>query len=74
MTLREYRTSHGITLDVLAARTGITKTALANIECGGGCRLKTAKAIVDATDGSVSFEDLLVDPAIRNGNGATSAE
>jgi hypothetical protein len=61
-----------MTLDVLAEKTGITKTALANIECGGGCRLKTAKAIVDATGGEVSFEDLLVDPA-TNGNGTQGA-
>jgi len=60
-----------MTLDTLAAKAGITKTALANIECGGGCRLKTAKAIVDATGGEISFEDLLVDPsaADQNGNG-----
>lgn len=69
MTLQQYRTKHGLTLEELAGRVGVTKQGLALIESGNGCRLKTAKAIVDATQGEVGYEDLLVDPA--NPGGAT---
>jgi transcriptional regulator with XRE-family HTH domain len=77
MTLREYRTVYHISLDDLAEKTGITKATLSNLECGGGCRLKTAATIVAFTKGEVSYEDLLVDPAAgqkdENGNGEQKA-
>jgi len=80
MTLREYRAKYRLTLDQLSESTGITKATLSNLECGCGCRLKTAAAIVSITKGEVSYEDLLVDPANGkaddtggNGNGAQKA-
>ncbi len=80
MTLREYRGKYRLTLDQLSESTGITKATLSNLECGGGCRLKTAAVIVSVTKGEVSYEDLLVDPANGkaedaggNGNGAQKA-
>lgn len=78
MTLRDFRAKHGLSLDAMAERVGISKAALAMIEGGNGCRLKTAKSIVDASGGEVSFEDLLLDPATaENGeqeaNGSSGA-
>jgi len=73
MTLQEYRKKHGLSLEELAGQVGVTKQSLALIETGAGCRLRTAKRIVDATGGDVTFEELLVDPAAPDVNGTPPA-
>jgi len=60
MTLHDYRKKHGMTLETLASKVGITKQALALIEAGGGCFLTTATRIVAATGGEVDYLDLVV--------------
>ena len=59
MTLREYREKHGLTSDEASRRCGILRSTWAMIESGGGCRVETAKAIIDGTNGEVALEDLL---------------
>jgi hypothetical protein len=66
MTITDYRKKHGLTTEQMADRCGIIRSTLAMIETGGGCRLVTAKKIVDGTNGEVPFADLLVDPAAQH--------
>lgn len=77
MTLHDYRIKHQISLETLATASGMTKQNLALIEAGGNCRLHTAKRIVDATNGEVTFEDLLLDQAApeeaKEANGSSGA-
>ena len=59
-------------------RTGhqITAAGLQRIATQGGCRIESAKAIVDTTSGEVAFEDLMPVPRDdekaqeQNGKGA----
>lgn len=59
MTITEYRKKHGLTVEALAVRCGLQRSTLAMIEAAGRCQLLNAKKIVDATDGEVSYEDIL---------------
>ena len=62
MTLHDYRKAHGLTLEDVAKKVGLSKQGLALIEAGGGCLLSTAARIVAVTGGEVDYRDLVVDP------------
>jgi len=59
MTLSDYRKSLGLTLEALAARVGISKSFLCEIEQGSSCSLQTALKIEQATGGAVRPADLV---------------
>ena len=60
MTLAEFRASRGLTYKALADLLGKPMTTTFNWEKGRkNMRLHEAAAIVRATDGAVTFEDLL---------------
>lgn len=59
MTLSQYRSEHGVTLEALAARVGISKNFLCEIEKGAGCSLQTALRIELVTQGAVRPADLV---------------
>ena len=64
MTLHEYRTREGLSQFDMAVKAGVTPGTIANIERGNGINVSTAKAIIDATGGLVTLDDLLP----KNGN------
>jgi len=59
--LRQFRITHGITLEQLARSTGTTAATLSRIECG--LRLPSAmlmRKLVEATNGKVRADDFLL--------------
>lgn len=59
MTLIEYRKSNGLTQEALAARLGLSKSFLSEIENGNSCSLQTALRIELVTQGAVRPADLV---------------
>lgn len=58
--LRRYRQTAGLTLDQLARRAGLTKSALSKIETGQHApSLATVGKIIAATDGAISADAFL---------------
>ncbi len=63
MSITEYRTKHGLSVEDLAKLCGLKRSTLAMIETGTtGCRLASARAIVHATNGEVGYEDIPLPP------------
>ncbi len=64
MTVKEWRTKHGVSQFELAVRAGITPGTIAHIERGGGCTTSSARGIIKATNGEVGLDDLVpVEPS-----------
>jgi hypothetical protein len=58
MTLDEYLRQTGESARAFAKRSGVARPILARIKAGGGCHATTALAIIKATDGQISLEDV----------------
>jgi hypothetical protein len=59
MRLAEYLDTFDQSRNGLAKRAGIQRDTIERLLEGHGCRLVAAHALVKATDGLVSYEDLL---------------
>ncbi|NBU59699.1 MAG: XRE family transcriptional regulator [Betaproteobacteria bacterium] len=56
--LTRYRAQHGLTLTALAERASLSKGYLSSIESGESFSIDTAEALVLATGGKVTLEEL----------------
>lgn len=64
MRLKDYLENRKESQAVFAARAGVSQQRISELcTTGAGCRIDTAKAIIEATGGLVTMDDLQPEPA-----------